>query len=104
MQTLPFSEARAQLAEVLRGIEAGEAPVLISRRGHASGVLMSVARYQQLSGAGGSVVDCLQNWRANHLAQTLESAEPAGPGEAAAGQADPFEGVRQADVPRPFAW
>ncbi|MGQ0711902.1 MAG: type II toxin-antitoxin system Phd/YefM family antitoxin [Rhodoferax sp.] len=93
MQIIPFSEVRAQLAEVLRGVESGEAPMVISRRGHASGVLMSYAQYQQLSGEALGFADRLQAWRAQHLA--------AGAG---APDADPFEGVRQRDEARPFTW
>lgn len=93
MQTLPFSEVRAQLADALRGVEAGE-PVVISRRGQAAGVLMSFAQYQQLGGGTG-FADQLARWR-------LEYAPDADMGVAS--EADPFEGVRQADAGRDFAW
>lgn len=93
MHTIPFSEARAQFADVLRGVESGEAPLVISRRGHASGVLMSYAQYQQLSGEAHGFAERLQGWRAKYLAA-----------DAAVEEADPFEGVRQPDEGRPFAW
>lgn len=93
MHTIPFSEARAQLADVLRGVESGEAPMLISRRGHASGVLMSYTQYQQLSGEALGFADRLQAWRAQYLAA-----------DASEHHTNPFADVRQLDEPRPFAW
>lgn len=93
MQTIPFSEARAQLADVLRGVEAGDAPMVISRRGQASGVLMSFAQYQQLSGEGQGFADRLEGWRAKYLASDM-------PGD----DVNPFDGVRQSDDARDFAW
>lgn len=93
MQTIPFSEARAQLADVLRGVESGDEPLMISRRGQASGVLMSVAQYQQLSGEAQGFAERLQAWRANWL-------DAAG----VTGDADPFADIRQTDAGRDFAW
>lgn len=92
MQSIPFSEARAQLADVLRGVEAGDAPLVISRRGQASGVLMSFAQYQQLSGEGLGFSDRLDGWRAKYLAPDV------------ADDANPFDGVRQPDDVRDFTW
>lgn len=97
MQTIPFSEVRAQLADALRSVEAGDEPVLISRRGQAAGVLMSFRQYQHLSGAGLGFSAQLQRWRSTYLAQT------AGEGDANV-NLNPFEGVRQADEARKFAW
>ena len=93
MQTIPFSEARAQLADVLRGVESGDEPLMISRRGQASGVLMSVAHYQQLSGEAQGFLDRLQVWRANWL----DAAD-------VSGKDDPFADIRQKDAGRDFAW
>jgi len=93
MQTLPFSEARAQLADVLRGVEAGQEPVLISRRGAAAGVLMSLEQYQRLGGGAAGFAARLNRWRAEYLAAVNGSAEK-----------DPFEDVRQNGPAREFAW
>jgi len=93
MQTLPFAEARAQLAEALRSVEAGDEPVLISRRGRAAGVLMSCRQYHQLTGEPGGFVERIGRWRAEHLAQAQGS-----------GADDPFAGVRQTEPARDFSW
>ena len=91
MQTIPFSEARAQLADVMRGVETGE-PMVISRRGQASSVLMSLSQYQQLSGEGLGFSERLDRWRATQL--SLAQLE----------DSDPFEDVRQGDDSRNFEW
>jgi len=93
MQTIPFSEARAQLADVLRGVESGDEPLMISRRGQASGVLMSVAQYQQLSGESQGFADRLQAWRSNWLEAAM-----------ATDDTDPFAEIRQTDAGRDFRW
>lgn len=99
MQTLAFSEVRAQLADALRSVEAGDEPVLISRHGQAAGVLMSFQQYQHLSGAGLGFAAQLQRWRGTYLAQVAGEGE----GEASA-HFNPFDGVRQTDEARKFAW
>lgn len=93
MQTLPFSEARAHLADALRRVEAGHEPVLISRRGQGAGVLMSFEQYQGLSHQAPGFGPRLDAWRSAHV----ESAQ----GEP---QDDPFANVRQNDDARSFAW
>lgn len=93
MQTLPFSEARAQLANALRSVEAGNAPVTISRRGQAAGVLMSFDQYQRLSGEVTGFAASLQAWRTEHLTA----------GGTQVGD-DPFANLRQADAAREFSW
>lgn len=92
MQFIPFSEARAQLANVLREVEAGDAPMVISRRGQASGVLMSYAQYQHLSGENIGFADRLLSWRAKYLVAGVSD------------EADPFDGVRQSEDVRDFTW
>ena len=81
MQSLPFSAARAQLSEALRSLEAGDAPMMISRRGQAAGVLMSVAQYR------------LKAWRDQYLREADASAE-----------ADSLAELRQPDAGRDFEW
>ena len=93
MQTLPFSEARAQLAHALRSVEAGNEPFSISRRGQVAGVLMSFVQYQRMSGAATGFAEKLKLWRAepsNMLSDIVED--------------DPFDGVRQVDGGREFSW
>ena len=93
MQTLPFSEARAQLADVLRRVEVGLEPVLISRRGTAAGVLMSFEQYQRLGGDATGFAARLKHWRDEYLALGDGSAEKG-----------PFEDVRQNEPTREFSW
>ena len=52
MQTIPFNELRAHLAQVLDAVEAGQEPVVISRRGKAAAVLVSCAQYERLDRPG----------------------------------------------------
>ncbi len=92
MQTLPFSEARSQLAQALRSVEAGHEPFSITRRGHVAGVLMSFDQYQHLSDQSG-FADKLQAWRVQHL-----------PADPAATDDDPFANLRQRDAAREFSW
>jgi len=93
MQVLPFSEARAQLAQALRRVEAGDQPFSISRRGQVAGVLMSFEQYQRLSGKPTGFAEKLQAWRTHYL-----TPDQAGLVE------DPFAGVRQLDAAREFSW
>ena len=93
MQTIPFSEARAQLASALRSVEAGSAPFSMSRRGQVAGVLMSFEQYQRLSGEAIGFVEKLNHWRAVYLAP-----------EVAVSDGDHFTGLRQPDAAREFFW
>lgn len=93
MQTLPFSEARAQLADVLRRVEAELEPVLISRRGAPTGVLMSFEQYQRLGDDANGFAARLKRWRAEYLASGTGAEET-----------DPFEDVRQNEPSREFSW
>jgi prevent-host-death family protein len=93
METLPFSEARAHLADALRRVESGHEPVLISRRGQGAGVLMSFEQYQGLNDKADGFTQCLERWRATYLPLAVD-----------ADGADPFSDVRQADAARDFSW
>lgn len=93
MQILPFSEARAQLANALRSVEAGNAPFSISRRGQVAGVLMSFEQYQRMSGAATGFAEKLSRWRTEQL--TTPEGLPAD---------DPFADLRQKDSGREFSW
>lgn len=93
MRTLPFSEARAHLADALRSVEADNEPFSISRRGQVAGVLMSFEQYQRLSGGATGFAEKLDHWRT-----TYRASDTAVPGD------DPFANVRQADAGREFSW
>lgn len=84
MDSIPYSEIRAHLAETLKKLEVREEPIVISRRGEPAGVLMSVAQYQRLqSKADGPLARWLA-WRERH-ADYLASAEA---------EEDPFANIR----------
>jgi prevent-host-death family protein len=96
MQTIPFSEVRARLADTLRVLAHSEEPVFISRRGEPAAVLLSVAQYQRLTGTPVQTPwAALQAWRTRHAIQTQPADE-----------ADPFADVRDRslDGGRDFAW
>ena len=63
MDSIPYSEVRAQLAQTLKRLEVREEAVYISRRGQPAGVLMSVAQYQRLQEAPGDFGAALLAWR-----------------------------------------
>ncbi|MEQ1669021.1 MAG: type II toxin-antitoxin system Phd/YefM family antitoxin [Sulfuriferula sp.] len=90
MQTIPFSEARAHLAETLHQLETDQHPLLISRRGKAAAVLISPTQYQQLIGADHGFAARLAQWRINYAAVLPE--------------ADPFTQLRDATHGRDFSW
>jgi prevent-host-death family protein len=89
MQSIPFTEARAHLAETLRSVENSDRPLLISRRNQNVGVLMSIKQYEQLNHSPASFSERLTQWRETH-AQTEE--------------VDPFTDVRESDQGRDFSW
>ena len=93
VQTLPFSEARAQLANVLRSVESGNQPLSISRRGRVAGVLMSFEQYQRLSGEAKGFAEKLHAWRTEYLTPDGVVVED-----------EPFADVRQSDAAREFSW
>ena len=93
MQALPFSEARAQLANALRSVEAGNEPISIPRRGQVAGVLMSFEQYQRMSGTATGFTERLQHWRCEQLPALDGTPED-----------DPFAQVRQTDNDREFSW
>ncbi len=91
MDSIPYSEVRARLAETLKQLEVREEPILISRRGQPAGVLMSVAQYQRLRGATGGLAEALTAWRARY-ADELAADEAAGDG------IDPYADVRDRSI------
>ncbi len=91
MNQIPFSKARANLADTLRSVEAGTEPALISRRGEPAAVLMSLAQYRRLSGASQDFAGRLDGWRQRYL--TADAAAD-----------DPWADVRDPSPGREVAW
>ncbi len=89
MQSIPFSEARAHLAETLRLVENSNDPLLISRRGQDVGVLMSLEQYQQLAQSPSSFSARLKQWRTTYAQINHD---------------DPFSDVRDSSSGREFSW
>lgn len=94
MRTIPFPEARAHLADALRGLEVAQEPLMISRRGQAAGVLMSWSQYRQLVGSSSGFSARLAEWRKKHVTEEEQGDQ----------QGDPFDQLRQPDVGREFSW
>lgn len=87
MQTIPFTDVRAHLADTLRDLEGSNEPVFISRRGQPAAVLMSLSQYQRLASAGTGFGAALQRWREAYAAEMAEV--PA--------DFDPFANLRDSD-------
>lgn len=99
MDSIPYSEVRARLAETLKRLEVREEAIYISRRGQPAGVLMSVAQYRRLQADPGDFGGAMLAWR-KRVDREL-AAEPAG------AWPDPFADVRDRspDGGRPpFDW
>lgn len=94
MHTIPFSEARAHLAEALSTLDQGGEPVMISRRGQASAVLMSVAQYQRLVAQGDGAAARLREWRADHADDLTDGTDAS----------DPWADVRDRRPTRAVDW
>jgi len=96
VRQIPFSQARANLAETLRSVETGDEPAMISRRGAPAAVLMSVSQFRRLSGPAQGFADKLDAWRQQHLGSAgAKRAEE---------RSDPFAGVRDTTPGRDFKW
>lgn len=87
----PLNGADCPSTTVLSVMPSAQAARVEARQ--ASGVLMSFAQYQQLSGEGLGFADRLEGWRTKYLASDMPSDD-----------ANPFDGVRQSDDARDFAW
>lgn len=92
MQHIPLSQARANLADTLRSVEAGTEPALISRRGEPAAVLMSLAQYRRLSGAPQDFAGLLDGWRQHYLNLPDAASD------------DPWADVRDPSPGRDVAW
>jgi len=87
MQTIPFTDVRAHLADTLRDLEGSNEPVFISRRGQPAAVLMSMAQYERLTGPEEGFGAALRRWRAEHADELA----------AAVDEPDPFANLRDPD-------
>lgn len=94
MDSIPYSEVRAHLAETLKQLEVREEPVYISRRGKPAGVLMSVAQFERLQTQSDGPVARWLEWRNKH-AQDLENWKD---------EVDPWVDVRDRTPPRAVTW
>ena len=99
MDSIPYSDVRAQLAETLKRLEVREEAIYISRRGQPAGVLMSVAQYRRLQGEPADFGSAYITWRKRFERDLAAHAAQEWP--------DPFADVpdRSADGGRPpFEW
>ncbi|WP_256734982.1 type II toxin-antitoxin system Phd/YefM family antitoxin [Variovorax sp. dw_954] len=96
MQQIPFSQARANLADTLRGVEDGNEPAMISRRGAPAAVLMSVAQFRRLSASAQGFASKLDEWRHHYLDASDTDEASAWP--------DLWADVRDPAVGRDFKW
>ena len=94
MQTIPFSHARAHLAETLRDVEAQTQPTIISRRGQSAAVLMSVDTFERLSGPRQDFGARLSQWRKQYGAAIAEGSATC----------DPWADVRDSFPGRDAPW
>ena len=62
MTSIPFTQARAHLADLIDQSKQGE-KVFISQRGQTTAVLMSVLEYQKLTGKPLDIAESLNAWR-----------------------------------------
>lgn len=99
MDSIPYSEVRAHLAETLKQLEVRDEPVYISRRGEPAGVLMSVAQYRRLQGGRADFASAYLAWRKEFERDFAASGEEA--------WIDPFANIRDPSPDggrRPFEW
>ena len=62
MTSIPFTQARAHLADLIDQSNQGK-KVFISQRGQTTAVLMSVPEYQKLTGQPLDIAESLNAWR-----------------------------------------
>lgn len=92
MKTIPFSEARAHFAETLQSVQESRDPLLISRRGKGSAVLVSVDTWDALATPVAGFAEALTEWRALYLVELPQTTE------------DEFENLRDNTPGREFSW
>lgn len=90
MTSIPFTQARAHLADLIDQSKQGE-KVFISQRGQTTAVLMSIPEYQKLNGEHLTVADKLKVWREQFSHELIEAPED-------------FNPERDQDQGRDFSW
>ena len=90
MTSIPFTQARAHLADLIDQSKQGE-KVFISQRGQTTAVLLSIPEYNKLSGNDLSISTKLKNWREQFHHELAEST-------------DDFDVERSQDQARDFSW
>ncbi len=99
MDSVPYSEVRAHLAETLKWLEFRDEPIYITRRGEPAAVLMSVSQYRRLQGEPADFASAYRAWRKEFERDLAESGDEEG--------VDPFASIRDPspDGGRPpFEW
>lgn len=89
MTSIPFTQARAHLADLIDQSKQGE-KVFISQRGQTTAVLMSVPEYQKLNGDHLNISQKLKVWREQYQQELT--------------QVDDFVPERSQDQGRDFSW
>ena len=90
MTAIPFTQARAHLADLIDQSKQGE-KVFISQRGQTTAVLLSIPEYNKLSGDDLTVSKKLKIWREQFNHELVEST-------------DDFNVDRSQDQARNFSW
>lgn len=90
MTSIPFTQARAHLADLIDQSKQGE-KVFISQRGQTTAVLMSIPEYQKLNGEHLTVADKLKVWREQFSHELIVAT-------------DDFNPERDQDQGRNFSW
>ena len=93
MKTIPFSEARAHLAETLQKVQESRDPLLISRRGKGGAVLVSMETWDALASSPvAGFAEALTEWRAHYAVEPESTHEKE------------FENLRDETPGRDFSW
>lgn len=93
MKTIPFSEARAHLAETLQKVQESRDPLLISRRGKGGAVLVSMETWDALASSPvAGFAEALSDWRAHYAVEPEPVAD------------DEFDNLRDQTPGRDFSW
>jgi len=96
MLHIPFSQMRANLADTLHSVEAIDEPVVNTRRGAPTAILMSVAQFRRLAGSTRGFAERLDEWRRQHLEDAEHSV--------AAAATDRWANVRDTRMRRDAEW
>lgn len=89
MTSIPFTQARANLSDLIDQSKHGET-VFISQRGQTTAVLISVPEYQKLNGEKLNLMQKLNAWREEFSNELEDSSD--------------FNPVREQSTGRDFEW